>query len=133
MSILDIPILGILWNVGAPKIFFGILIENYAGHFPLWLAPEQVRIVPVKDAHKAYAEEIVAMLKAKGLRATIDERNERLGFKIREAQMQKIPYMAVVGDKEVESKTISARKAKGGEEVDPMSMGDFVDYLSKEL
>ena len=73
------------------------------------------------------------MLKAKGFRATIDERNERLGFKIREAQMQKIPYMAVVGDKEVESKTISARKAKGGEEVDPMSMGDFVDYLSKEL
>ena len=119
--------------LGSLERFFGILIENYAGHFPLWLAPEQVRIVPVKDAHKAYAEEIVAMLKAKGFRATIDERNERLGFKIREAQMQKIPYMAVVGDKEVESKTISARKAKGGEEVDPMSMGDFVDYLSKEL
>ena len=118
--------------LGSLERFFGILVENYAGHFPLWLAPEQVRIVPVKDAHKEYAQEIVEMLKAKGFRATIDERNERLGFKIREAQMQKIPYMAVVGDKEVESRTISARKAKGGEEVDPMSLTDFVDYLSEQ-
>ena len=103
--------------LGSLERFFGILVENYAGHFPLWLAPEQVRIVPVKDAHKEYAQEIVEMLKAKGFRATIDERNERLGLKIREAQMQKIPYMAVVGDKEVESRTISARKAKGGKKL----------------
>lgn len=118
--------------LGSLERFLGILIENYAGHFPLWLAPEQVRIVPVKDAHKAYAQEIVELLLAKGFRATIDERNERLGFKIREAQLEKIPYMAVVGDKEIESRTISARKAKGGEEVDPMSLTDFVDYLAKQ-
>ena len=118
--------------LGSLERFLGILIENYAGHFPLWLAMEQVRIVPVKDAHKEYAHKLVETLKANGLRATIDERNERLGFKIREAQLQKIPYMAVVGDKEVESNTISARKAKGGEEIDPMSVDAFVDYLKAQ-
>lgn len=95
---------------GSIDRFFGILIEHFAGAFPLWLAPVQVQIIPVSKVHLDYCLRIQKELEKLGVRVKIDDRNEKLGYKIREAQMQKIPYMAVVGDNEVQEKTINLRK-----------------------
>jgi threonyl-tRNA synthetase len=98
---------------GSIERFFGILIEHYAGAFPLWLAPEQVRIMTIADRHIPYAQTVLNRLKDRGVRAEGDFRNEKIGFKVREAQMAKIPEMWVVGDREVEENRVSVRTREG--------------------
>jgi threonyl-tRNA synthetase len=98
---------------GSIERFFGILIEHYAGAFPLWLAPEQVRIMTIADRHIPYAQTVLSRLKDRGVRAEGDFRNEKIGFKVREAQMEKIPEMWVVGDREVEENRVSVRTREG--------------------
>lgn len=102
--------------MGSLERFFGCLIEHYNGAFPLWLAPEQVAVLPISDRAHGYAGEIRDALEAQGFRVEVDWRNEKLGFKIREAQVKKVPYMVVVGDKEVEQRTLSIRFRSGGTE-----------------
>ena len=92
---------------GSLERFMGVMIEHFAGAFPTWLSPEQVRIVPVADPHKDYAHEVLAALKAADIRATLDDANESLGKKIRSAKMAKLPYVIVIGDKEIEAKNIT--------------------------
>ncbi len=101
--------------MGSLERFFGILIEHYAGAFPLWLAPVQATLVPVTEKHREYAHEVAGELRRHGLRVHVDDRNEKLGYRIREAQVQKVPYMLVVGDKEVDSRTVSVRHRHVGD------------------
>ena len=101
--------------LGSLERFFGILIEHYGGAFPLWLAPEQVRLLPIADRHVAYCRNLTADLESAGLRVTVDARPEKTGYKVREAQLMKVPYMLVVGDREVESGSVSVRTRDGGD------------------
>jgi threonyl-tRNA synthetase len=101
--------------LGSFERFIAILIEHYAGAFPLWLAPVQATLLPIADRHTAHAEAVVARLKAAGLRVTIDTRVEKIGFKIREAQLQKVPYMLVVGDREAADGAVAVRSRSGGD------------------
>ncbi len=100
---------------GSIERFIGILIEHFAGALPFWLSPEQIRVLPVTDRAKEWGEEIVKTLSDKGFRVEMDGRNEKIGYKIREAQLQKIPFMLVIGDKEVEAKTVSVRSREEGD------------------
>lgn len=117
---------------GSIERFIGILIEHYAGKFPVWLAPTQVRILPISDKYNDYTEEVRKKLFEKGIRVDIDSRTEKTGFKIREAQLQKIPYMLIVGEKEESEKTISVRSRDKGE-VGSISVDEFVEMISKEI
>ncbi|HVH89839.1 MAG TPA: threonine--tRNA ligase, partial [Candidatus Acidoferrum sp.] len=108
------------------------LIEHYAGNFPLWLAPVQVKVVTVTDQQLDYARRVSAELTAAGWRVEFEERNEKLGYKIREAQLAKIPYAVVIGDKEVEAQTVAPRR-RGCENVAPLSVGDFIQRLKFEV
>ena len=101
--------------MGSLERFFGCLIEHYAGAFPLWLAPVQIILLPITDNHTEYTDKIAKELEESGIRVEKDLRNEKIGFKIREAQLQKIPYMAVLGDKEVETSTLSVRRRRSKE------------------
>jgi threonyl-tRNA synthetase len=101
--------------LGSLERFFGVLIEHYAGAFPVWLAPVQAVLVPVTEKHREYAHEVAGELRALGVRVHVDDRNEKLGYRIREAQVQKVPYMLVVGDKEVESRTVAVRHRHAGD------------------
>jgi threonyl-tRNA synthetase len=101
--------------IGSFERFIAILIEHYAGAFPLWLAPIQAVVLPIADRHLPYAASVVKQLKQAGLRAELDERQEKIGYKIREAQLQKVPYMLVVGDRELETRTVSVRERSGGD------------------
>ena len=101
--------------MGSLERFFGCLIEHYAGAFPLWLAPVQIILLPITDNHAEYADKIAEELEESGIRVEKDLRNEKIGFKIREAQLQKIPYMVVLGDKEVETSTLSVRRRRSKE------------------
>jgi len=118
--------------MGSLERFFGILTENFAGAFPLWLSPVHVRILPITERHHAYAEEINHAQRGAGLRSEIDKRNEKIGFKIREAQMNKIPYMLVVGDRERDQRTITVRK-RSGENTEGIPLADFIHRLQKEI
>ena len=100
---------------GSIERFIGILIEQFAGAFPLWLAPVQVEVIPVSERHLEYASKVRDQMRAAGLRCELDTRNEKMGYKIREAQMMKIPYMLVVGDKEIENNTVAVRSRAGGD------------------
>ena len=100
---------------GSFERFIAILIEHFAGAFPLWLAPIQAIVLPISDRHLAYGASVRERLQAAGLRATLDERQEKIGYKIREAQLQKVPYMLVVGDREAETGTVSVRERSGGD------------------
>ena len=100
---------------GSIERFIGILTEHFAGAFPTWLAPEQVRVMPMTDRNIPCAKEVMKQLTDKGFRATMDERNEKIGYKIREAQVHKVPYMIVIGDKDEEKGVISVRTRKTGE------------------
>jgi len=111
--------------------FIGVLIEHYAGSFPLWLSPVQAIVVNVTDNQAEYAEEVYQQLRAAGVRVELDLRNEKLGFKIREAQMAKIPYMLVIGDREMEEKTVAPR-FRTGKNLESMSVTDFVSFVEKE-
>jgi threonyl-tRNA synthetase len=117
---------------GSLERFIAILIEHYAGAFPLWLAPLQVIVLPIADRHAEYAREVVKTLDAAGLRAEVDERQEKVNYKIREAQLQKIPYMLVVGDKEVADRAVAVRSQKKGD-LGPRPLGQFVTDALAEV
>ncbi len=110
--------------LGAWERFFGLLIEHYAGAFPVWLAPVQVVVIPVADRHLNYARKLEAELRRGGLRVKVDARSETVNLKIRQAQLDKVPYMLVVGDKEVASSTVSVR-LRNGEQLSSQSLNDF--------
>ena len=118
--------------LGSIERFMAILIEHCAGAFPLWLAPVQVRILTVTDDHKEYAMKVFEQVRDGGWRAELDERNEKLGYKIREAQLAKIPYALIIGDKEVAAQTVAPRR-RGGENVAPLSVSDFIQRLKFEV
>jgi len=101
---------------GSFERFIAILIEHYAGAFPLWLAPVQAIVLPIADRHAQYAAEVRSALAAAGLRVELDERHEKIGYKIREAQLQQVPYMLVVGDREAAGRTVSVRTRRGGDQ-----------------
>jgi threonyl-tRNA synthetase len=101
---------------GSVERFFGILLEHYAGAFPVWLAPVQAVVLPITDRHLDYGRQVVKRLKEVGLRAQLDDRTEKVNFKIREAQLQKVPYMLVVGDREAQNGTVAVRNRKHGDQ-----------------
>lgn len=115
---------------GSIERFIGILIEHFAGKFPVWIAPVQVKVLPVSDKFMGYAKQVAAELDAKGIRVEVDERNEKLGYKIREARMEKVPYMLIVGEKEQEQNLVSVRKRD--EQADKQEMGEMKvdDFLA---
>ncbi len=117
--------------LGSPERFIGILIEHYAGAFPVWLAPIQAIVLNVTDSQKEYAQKVFDALQQAHIRTQWDSRNEKLGFKIREAQLQKIPYMVVIGDKEVQSQKISIRQ-RTGEMSSPMTVDQFITAVRAE-
>lgn len=118
--------------MGSMERFFGILVEHFAGKFPLWLAPVQVKVLPISEKFHGYAEKITEELKAKGIRAEFDERNEKIGKKIRDAQMERINYMVIVGEKEESDDVISVR-SRDGEERSALKLDDFVAELKEEI
>jgi threonyl-tRNA synthetase len=118
-----------LW--GSVERFFGILIEHYAGAFPLWLAPVQVAVLPVSGKFSEYAAQVSAELKAAGVRVYLDDRNEKLQAKIRDSEMQKVPYMAVVGGKEAEARSVSVRHHGKGD-LGPRPLAQFLTDLRTE-
>ncbi|MEI6512008.1 MAG: threonine--tRNA ligase [bacterium] len=117
---------------GSLERMIGLLIEHFAGAFPLWLAPEQVRVSPIADRHVDYAKEVAAKLDKLGYRVSVDDRRETLGKKIREAQNDKIPYMLILGDKDITNNTVSVRKRIEGD-LGPIPIEEFADKLKLEL
>ena len=117
--------------MGSLERFIGILVEHFAGAFPTWLAPVQVRVIPIGADHLEYAERVGAKLKAAGFRIEVDRRSEKVGYKIRDAQVQKVPYMLIVGDKEVESGTVAVRHRSEGD-LGAMALEGFIDRLREE-
>jgi threonyl-tRNA synthetase len=116
--------------LGSMERFFGVLIEHYAGAFPLWLAPVQAMLIPIADRHAPYAREVAARLEQAGLRAKVDDRGERMNAKIREAQLQKIPYMLVVGDKEQAAGAVAVR-LRTEENLGPMPLAAFIERAQR--
>ena len=117
---------------GSIERFIGILIEHYAGAFPLWLAPVQVKVMNITDRQKEYAAKVMDALKEAGIRVELDMRNEKIGYKIRAAQMEKIPYMLVLGDKEMEEGTVAVRK-RGEGDIGAMPLNELIAKLEKEV
>ena len=117
---------------GSIERFIGVLIEHYAGAFPTWLAPVQVKILTISDKQKAYANKIVEKLMNEGIRVELDDREEKIGYKIREAQLQKIPYMLIVGDKEVETNAVGVRARKDGD-IGQMPIDEFICKIKAEI
>jgi len=118
--------------IGSFERFFSFLIEHHGGDFPLWFAPEQVRIVPISDNHLEYANKILTDLKKNDIRVTIDERSKSMQAKIRDAEKMKIPYIVIVGDKEIETKTLSIR-SRLNKEIGLMKEQEFIDFLKEEI
>jgi len=118
--------------LGSVERFMGVLIEHYAGAFPTWLAPLQVKVLPITDAQLDYARGVAEKLKAAGVRADVDERNEKVGFKIREATLEKVPYMLVVGAKEAESGKVAVRERKAGDK-GQLTVEEFLGPLLQEI
>ena len=118
--------------LGALERFLGVLIEHYGGAFPLWLAPVQMVVLPITERQHAYGEEVYHLIKEKNLRVEKDFRNEKLGFRIREAQLKKIPYMLVIGDREVENRGVSPRTREGND-LKFMSLENFLNNLKTEI
>jgi threonyl-tRNA synthetase len=118
--------------LGSMERFFGVLIEQYAGAFPVWLAPVQAILIPIADRHVEYALQTAKKLKASGLRVEVDDRNERMNAKIRDAQLQKIPYMLVVGDKEMEQNGVALR-LRSGENPGPISLESFLEKARRDV
>ena len=118
---------------GSIERFIGILIEHYAGKFPVWLSPVQVKILPVSDKYSAYGEKVMAELKGRGIRVEMDGRNEKLGYKIREARLEKVPYMLIVGEKEQEDNTVTVRCRDAEEEkqdLGEMTVEEFIKMIN---
>ena len=117
---------------GSIERFIGILIEHFAGAFPVWLSPVQVKVLPITEAQIEYANKVAEELKKYDIRVEIDDRNEKIGYKIREAQLQKVPYMLVLGEKEVKDNTVSVRDRKNGD-LGAISMDKFISKIEKEI
>jgi threonyl-tRNA synthetase len=117
--------------LGSLERFMGVLVEHYAGAFPVWLAPVQAILLPITDRVHAYAQEVEGLMQAAGLRVELDSRPETLRYKIREAQLQKIPYMVIIGDREAESRTLSPRLRDGTEWKD-LPIDTFVQRVQEE-
>ncbi len=117
---------------GSIERFMAIITEHYAGAFPLWLSPVQVKVLPIAEAHSKYAHKVAEKLEKAGIRVEIDERNEKTGYRIREPQLQKTPYMLVIGEKEVADKTVAVRNRKEGD-IGSMSVKDFVKKACDEI
>ncbi len=118
--------------LGSLERFLGILIEHYAGAFPLWLAPVQVRVLPVTDRHLPYARRVARLLAEQGLRAEVDDSSERIGYKVRRGQLEHVPYMLVVGDREVGSDQVAVRSRSAGD-LGPMSLDRFLERIRDDL
>ena len=118
--------------LGSLERFFGVLIEHYGGAFPLWLAPVQVTVIPITDRQHEYARMVFDQLQNAGIRTKLDDRNEKVGYKIREAETQKIPYMIVLGDKELEAETISVRKRQEGDQ-GSMKIDEFITEICNKV
>ena len=117
---------------GSIERFIGILTEHFAGAYPTWLAPVQVKLLPIADRHLDYLYDVKKALEAKGVRCEIDDRSEKMGFKIRAAQLEKVPYMIIAGDKDIENGTISVRSRKDGEQ-GAMTLDEFVENIMEEI
>ena len=117
---------------GSMERFTAVLIEHTAGHFPLWLTPEQVAILPISEKYNDYANEVAEYLEAQGVRAEVDDRNEKIGRKIRDNELKRVPYMAIVGEKESAEQLVSMRKQGGGEQA-TMSVKDFAQRINDEV
>ncbi|MCC8130838.1 MAG: threonine--tRNA ligase [Ruminococcus sp.] len=117
---------------GSIERFMGVLIEHYAGKFPTWLAPEQVRVLPITDRNNEYTDKIIVALKEKGIRCTADKRAEKTGYKVREAQASRIPYMLVIGDREQEEGTVAVRR-RDHTDTTTMSLDEFVSMVAEEI
>ena len=117
---------------GSIERFIGILIEHFAGAFPTWLAPVQVKVLPISDKYMEYGNKVLDALNAAGIRAEIDTRAEKIGYKIREAQMKKVPYMLVVGAKEEEEGKVSVRSRVEGDE-GQTTLDEFITKIEKEI
>jgi len=118
---------------GTLERFTGNLIEHFAGAFPVWLAPEQVRVIPISDAQADAARRVAARLKAAGLRSHVDDRNETLNYRIREGEVQKVPYMAVVGQREAESDSLALRVRGAGKKQEVLRVDEFVARVTDEV
>jgi threonyl-tRNA synthetase len=118
--------------LGALERFYGVLIEHYGGAFPLWLAPVQVKLLPIADRHHEYARQVSERLTEAGFRVDVDARNEKTGYKIREAQLQKVPYMLVVGNREADSGAVSVRSREHGDQ-GSQPVDAFIQALGREL
>ena len=117
---------------GSIERFIGVITEHFAGAFPTWLAPVQVKLLPIADRHHDYAFEVAKKLEAKGIRCEVDTRSEKTGYKIREAQLQKIPYMLLMGDKDIEGNCVSVRK-RGEGDIGAMGVDEFVEMAAKQI
>lgn len=117
---------------GSIERFIGILTEHYAGAFPTWLAPVQVKLLPIADRHIDYVRQLQEKLEKAGIRCELDDRSEKIGFKIRSAQLEKIPYMLVVGDKDIEAGTVAVRSRKSGDE-GASTIDEFIERIQKEV
>jgi threonyl-tRNA synthetase len=118
--------------VGSVERFFGILIEHYAGAFPVWLSPVQATVLPITDKQTAWANDVAEKLKTAGVRVTVDDRNEKVNLKIRDAQMQKVPYMLVVGAREAEARQVAVRHRRRGD-LGPLNIEEFMRTISAEI
>ncbi|CAI8046340.1 Threonine--tRNA ligase (Fragment) [Geodia barretti] len=117
--------------LGSMERFLGVLIEHYGGAFPVWLAPVQAVVIPIADRHTEYADSVLSTLAGGGFRSEVDSRNERMNQKIRTAQMQKVPYMLVVGDREAEAGAVAVRSREGGD-LGAMPLAEFMEMLAGE-
>jgi threonyl-tRNA synthetase len=115
---------------GSTERFMAMLIEHFAGAFPVWLAPVQAKVIPIADRHSAYANEVLAALKAAGIRSEVDVRSERMNAKVRDAQLQKIPYMLVVGDKEAAAGAVAVR-LRTNEGLKAKPLGEFIPHVQE--
>ena len=115
--------------LGSVERFFGVLVEHYAGSFPMWLAPVQIMIIPIADRHIDYCNQISDVLKDKDFRSVVNDSSERMNAKIREAQMQKIPYMIVIGDSEISQNKLSIR-TRSGENIPDIDLNEFFNLLN---
>ncbi len=118
--------------LGTHERFIGFLLEHYAGKFPLWLAPDQLIILPISEKYQEYAENLLNVLKKHDIRALIDDRSEKTGKKIRDAELKKLPLMLIVGEKEQAENSVSVRK-QGGEDLGSMSIESFINWIEEEI
>jgi len=117
---------------GSFERFIGIITEHFAGAFPLWLAPVQVKILPIAEAHREYAKKVMKQMEEKGIRVELDDRNEKIGYKIREAQLQKVPYMLIIGDKEVEANAVGVRSRQDGD-IGQVKAEEFINNILEKV